>query len=117
MVVRQFKKNHVVLREGMPYDNFYLIFEGQVSLIKDAETERQKVLECIGKNQFFGELALIDGKSHPYTAKVDSDAQILILNADDFLLLLKSNPVLSLNLCKVLIQRLRDYHNHLEPDL
>ena len=117
MVVRQFKKNHVVLREGMPYDNFYLIFEGQVSLIKDAETERQKVLECIGKNQFFGELALVDGKNHPYTAKVDSDAQILILNADDFLLLLKSNPVLSLNLCKVLIQRLRDYHKHLEPDL
>lgn len=113
MAVRRFTKNDVVLREGMPSDYLYLIMEGQVALIKGAETDRQKVMECIGKNRFFGELALIDGKNHPYTAKVDSDAQILILKADDFLLLLKSIPVLSLNLCKVLIQRLRDYHSHL----
>jgi CRP-like cAMP-binding protein len=48
----------------MPYDCLYLIFEGQVSLITGAETDRQKVLECIGKNRFFGELALIDDKNH-----------------------------------------------------
>jgi HEAT repeat protein len=109
MAVQRYSKNDLVLREGMPYDCLYLIFEGRVSLITGAETDRQKVLECIGKNKFFGELALIDGKHHPYTVKVESDVMIYMLKADDFSRLLKNSPVVSLNLCKVLIQRIRDY--------
>jgi HEAT repeat protein len=113
LAVQRYSKNEVVILEGMPCDGLYLIFEGQVSLITGTETDRQKVLECIGKNSFFGELALIDGKHHPYTAKVESDAQILILKADDFWLLLKNSPAVSLNLCKALIQRIRDYQGRL----
>ena len=115
MAVQRYSKNDVVLREGMPYDCLHLIFEGQVSLITGVETDRQKVLECIGKNRFFGELSLIDGKNHPYTAKVEADALILMLKADDFSLLLKNSPAVSLNLCKVLIQRIRDYQTRLRP--
>jgi hypothetical protein len=114
MDIQRYSKNDVVLREGMPYDCLYLIFEGQVSLITGHETDRQKVIECIGKNRFFGELALIDGKNHPYTVKVESDAMIYMLKADDFSLLLKNSPVVSLNLCKVLSQRIRDYQSHLK---
>jgi len=114
MGFQQYFKNDIVLREGMPYDYLYLIFEGQVSLITGHETDRQKVLECMGKNQFFGELALIDGKHHPYTVKVESDVMIYRLKADDFSLLLKNSPAVSLNLCKVLIQRIRNYQGRLE---
>jgi HEAT repeat protein len=113
MAVQQYSKNDIVLRQGMPYDCLYLIFEGQVSLIAGHETDRQKVLECVGKNRFFGELAIIDGKNHPYTAKVESDVTIYMLKADDFSFLLKNSPVVSLNLCKVLIQRIRDYQGRL----
>jgi len=115
MAVQRYSKNDVVLREGMPYDCLHLIFEGQVSLITGAETDREKVLECIGKNRFFGELALIDGKNHPYTAKIEAEALILMLKADDFSLLLKNSPTVSLNLCKVLMQRIRDYQTRLRP--
>jgi HEAT repeat protein len=113
MECQQYFKNDIVLRENMPYDCLYLIFEGQVSLITGLETDRQKVIEFIGKNWFFGELALIDGKNHPYTVKVESDVMIYMLKADDFLLLLKNSPVVSLNLCKVLMQRIRDYQGRL----
>ena len=114
MGFQQYFKNDIVLREGLPYDCLYLIFEGQVSLITGHETDRQKVLERIGKNKFFGELALIDGKHHPYTVKVESDVMIYMLKADDFSRLLKNSPVVSLNLCNVLIQRIRDYQGRLE---
>ncbi len=113
MAVQRYSRNDIVLREGMPYDCLYLIFEGQVSLITGHETDRQKQLECIGKNKFFGELALIDGKNHPYTAKVESDVMIYMLKADDFSLLLKNSPSASLNLCKVLTQKIRDYQGRL----
>jgi len=115
MVVQQYSKNDVVIREGMPCDCLYLIFEGRVSLITGSKTDRQKVLECIGEKRFFGELAIIDGKNHPYTAKVEADSQILMLKAGDFWFLLKSSPVVSLNLCKLLIQRIRDYQGRLDP--
>jgi len=115
MAVQQYTKNDVVIREGLPCDCLYLIFEGRVSLITGSETDRQKVLECIGEKQFFGELAIIDGKNHPYTAKVESDSQILMLEAGNFWFLLKSSPVVSLNLCKLLIQRIRDYQSRLDP--
>ena len=103
----------MLFRSGMPYDCLYLIFEGQVSLIAGVETDRQKVIECMGKNRFFGELALIDGNNHPYTVKAESDLLIYILKADDFSLLLKNSPAVSLNLCKVLMQRIRDYQDRL----
>ena len=111
MAVQRYSKNDLVIREGMPYDCLYLIFEGQVSLITGHETDGQKVLECIGKNRFFGELAVIHGKNHPYTVKAESDAMIYMLKADDFSLLLKNSPVVSMNLCKVLIQKIRDYQS------
>lgn len=113
MMVRRFMKNDVVIREGMPSDYLYLILEGQVVLIKDMETDQQKILECIGRNRSFGELALIDGKNHPYTARVESDAQIMILKADDFFVLMKSSPVMSMNLCKMLIIQLKEYQSRL----
>lgn len=114
MAAQRYSKNDVVLREGMPYDGLYLIFEGRVLLIAGHETDRQKVIECIGKNRFFGELALIDGENHPYTVKAESDVIIYILKADDFSLLIKNSPVVSFNLCKVLMQKIRDYQGRLE---
>ena len=114
MVLRRYSKNDVVIYESMPYDCLYLICEGQVSLIAGIGTSRQKVLECMGKYQFFGELALIDGKKHPYTARVESDTQILMLPADDFSFLLKNFPAITLNLCNVLIQIIRNYQGRLE---
>ena len=113
MTVQRYSKNDLVIREGMPYDCLYLIFEGQVSLLTGAETDRQKVIECIGKNRFFGELALVDGKNHPYTVKAESDVMIYMLTADDFSLLLQNSPTVSLNLCKVFIQRIRGYQGRL----
>jgi len=113
MAVERYSKNDVVFREGMPYDCLYLVFQGRVSLIRDAETHRRMVLECIERNGFFGELALIDGKVHPYTAEVESDALILQLKADDFSSLLMNSPVVSLNLCKVLIRKIREYQSRM----
>ena len=49
MAVQRYSKNDLVIREGMPYDCLYLIFEGQVSLITGHETDGQKVLECISE--------------------------------------------------------------------
>jgi HEAT repeat protein len=115
MAVQRYSKNHVMFRQGMPYDCLYLVFEGRVSLIRDAETDRQIVLERIGKNGFFGELALIDGRTHPYTAKIESDALVLILAADDFFFLLKNSPAVSLNLCKALIRKIREYQRRIGP--
>ena len=113
MAVQRYSKNDVVVRQDMPYDCLYLIFEGQVSLITGDETDRKKVVECIGKNRFFGELAIIDGRNHPYTVKVESDTQILMLKADDFSLLLKNSPTVTLNLCKVFSEKIRDYQGRL----
>ena len=113
MELKRYVRDEIVFREGMPYDRFYLVYTGRVSLIMGADTAQTKLLDCIAANRFFGELSLIDRQHQPYTVKVDAAALIYTLKADDFLRVLKDYPSVSLNLCKVFIQRMRDYQGRL----
>ncbi len=113
MKLQRYARDKIVLREGMPCDQFFLVFAGSVSLILGADTDQTKLLEVVGPNRFCGELSLLDGQPQPYTAKVAEDALIYTLTADDFARMLTDYPVVSLNLCKMLIQGVRKYQGRL----
>jgi len=86
----------------------YIIFSGKVKVIQLSTDGREKILTYHKKGEFFGEMALIDGKTSPATIMAVEDTDIgLITKADFETYILKSEKVLR-ELTSMLCIRLRE---------
>jgi CRP-like cAMP-binding protein len=60
VVVREFEKDEIIVREGEPGLAFYIISKGSVDVIKGLGTPNEQVIATTGPSGFFGEMALFD---------------------------------------------------------
>ena len=103
-----------VVREGDPGDALYLVIGGELEVIKGVGSKHEVVLDQIGKDDFFGEISLIDRKERSATVRAASDAFLLSLKGEDFTRILEENPSITLNICKVLCRRIQALHRRLQ---
>lgn len=109
--VREFSKGEVMIREGDPGDALYLIMEGEMAVIKDMGKEQELVLDRIGKDDFFGEMALLDGNPRSGSIRAESEALVLVLNGEDFVRIIEDYPSVPLKICGVLARRIRELYS------
>lgn len=83
---------------GEPGDSIYIVRSGEIELyIKD--TAGQKiVLNVANKGDLFGELSLLDSGPRTATAVALSNADLLVLDRDDLLLLFQKRPDAALSM-------------------
>mmetsp|Transcript_46272 Transcript_46272/g.82175 ORF Transcript_46272/g.82175 Transcript_46272/m.82175 type:complete len:822 (+) Transcript_46272:164-2629(+) len=92
LVECSFTKDEVIFEQGEAGDIFYVLLEGEVSLVRNKK-EAKRLTAMPEKAQFFGERALLKNEPRKATAKVVSDsAKALSLDNDSFQMLLKSYP-------------------------
>jgi CRP-like cAMP-binding protein len=108
LIERKFPKNATIFEEGVPGDYMYLIQNGQVKVTKVSEDGREKILAIHSEGDFFGEMALVEREPRSASIKTMRPCVLLALSRNDFLSLLRQNPDISLELIRVLSQRLRD---------
>lgn len=97
------KVGEKVFHAGDPVDDMYVVRCGAVEIrIGD------RVLERIGANGIFGELALIDSAPRSADAVVVEDAEILPIDKRLFIFLVHETPHFALDVMRVLARRLRD---------
>lgn len=108
------QKNEVVVREGDPGDALFLVMDGELSVIKGMGSGREMILDAIGNDGFFGEMALIDGQNRSASVRTDSECLLLVLKTDDFLERVKDYPLVPINICKTLCRRIRDLQSQLK---
>ncbi|UCB47985.1 MAG: HEAT repeat domain-containing protein [Deltaproteobacteria bacterium] len=111
---KRFQKNEVVVREGDPGDALYLIMEGQLSVIKAMGAVRERVLDSVGKDDFFGEMALLDRKPRSASVRTDSECLFLVIKTDDFTSIMENHPAIPINICKILGRRIRALQTRLQ---
>lgn len=88
-------------------DAMYLIEAGRVRIhIQDADKNDVTLAE-LSQGDFFGEMALIDGKPRSASASVLEPARLAILLRADFLTFARSNPDVMLAMLGALTNRLR----------
>jgi uncharacterized membrane protein len=96
-----------LFHRGDSGDALYLLERGRVRIsIKDEENQ-EVTLADLAQGDFFGEMALIDGRKRSADAHVTEDARIAILSRDDFIDFVRSNPDLALEMLSALSDRLR----------
>ncbi|MEM7343223.1 MAG: cyclic nucleotide-binding domain-containing protein [Chloroflexota bacterium] len=109
---RRYQGGGVICYEGHPGDEMYFIERGQVEHWVTT-MQGPVLLETHEQGDFFGEIALMSGKSHPATAHVVINAEIWVLNKADFDELVRRHPNLSMVFSRLLSERLEEMMNRM----
>jgi CRP/FNR family cyclic AMP-dependent transcriptional regulator len=96
-----------VFRAGDEGDAMYLIERGKVRISMQATDGRYMTLTELGRGDFFGEMALLDGQPRSADAIIAEDARLAVLSREHFLSFVRSSPEVALELLTALANRLR----------
>jgi CRP-like cAMP-binding protein len=97
-----FAKGRVIARQGEVGTGFFVVVDGAVRVIRDAE-----LLAVLGPGEFFGELSVLDGQPRIAQVVADEPTRCLALASWDFERVLLDNPQLTLGILRGLAGRLR----------
>ncbi|HYY57503.1 MAG TPA: DUF1003 domain-containing protein [Pyrinomonadaceae bacterium] len=89
-------------------DAMYLIENGRVRIhVRDTSGHDVTLAELAG-GDFFGEMAILDGKPRSASATVIEPARLAVLSRDDFLSFVRRNPDVALKMLSAITNRLRE---------
>src|ERR1051325_8369435 len=97
----------VLFNHGETGDAMYLIENGRVRIHVLDSTGHDVTLAELAGGDFFGEMALLDGKPRSADATVIEDARLAILSRNDFLSFVRRNPDGALQMLSAITDRLR----------
>ncbi|CAN5511738.1 hypothetical protein BH20ACI3_BH20ACI3_01130 [soil metagenome] len=104
---KQVNSGEKLFHKGDSADAMYLIERGKVSISITDEDGREVTLAELAHGDFFGEMALIDGRQRSADASVFEDARLAVLSRTAFLSFVRSSPDVALVMRSALTDRLR----------
>lgn len=96
--VRAFGRNETILTAGQPGKEMFVITRGRVQLYYENDLGEKVVVKEMGAGEQFGEIALIDGESHPFAALALDETELLVLDRADVEELISRYPHLAIGL-------------------
>jgi CRP/FNR family transcriptional regulator, cyclic AMP receptor protein len=97
----------VLFHAGDVGDAMYVIERGKVRICVQAKDGHEVTLATLGRGDFFGEMALLDGERRSADAVVAEDARLALLSREHFLSFMRSSPDVALEMLTALANRLR----------
>ena len=103
------KRNEIIFNEGDKSDCMYDIRMGRVGIYANYGTKEEKLLTELGKDQFFGEMGIIEGYPRSATAVAMGDmTELTVIAKDEFEDYCKRNPEKTILIMKNMSARIRD---------
>jgi CRP-like cAMP-binding protein len=99
----RYEKGKIIMVAGQTGALMYIVVDGRVSI-----SIRGAVVERVGPGGVFGEMALIDQSPRSANAVAESDCQLLAINRNVFLNLVKSDPSFGISLLGSMAERVRN---------
>jgi len=99
---RDYKAGETIFREGDRGVEFYVVQRGRVRILTG-----NRLLETLGENEIFGEMALIDDSARSASAIAETDVTVAPITEKQYLFLVRHTPFFALKVMRVLAQRLR----------
>ena len=96
-----------LFRAGDAGDAMYLIESGKIQISMKSSSGEELILAVLGHGDFFGEMALIDGKPRSANATVVEPTRLAVLSRQHFLSFLSSSPNVGIEMLTALTRRLR----------
>lgn len=108
IIKKNFAKDQIVLFEEDTANYMYIVYAGKVRVVKQSTEGREQIITIHKKNDFFGEMSLLDGKTAPATVIAHEDAVIGLLSKHDFEQHLLSHDKVRGKIIDLLCSHLRD---------
>ncbi len=106
-VVKSLAKEDYLFREGDPAAGFYVVQRGAVSVHRVTAAGKEQVIHVFRTGDSFAEVALASATGYPADARALEPTQVLLVQKDDFLALLKRQPELALRMLGSMSSHLR----------
>ena len=90
----------------------YVVKSGQVDLMVGGE-----IVETGGTEGMFGEMALLDGERRSTTAIVRAEAEIVVLDQAQFMLMVRQTPFFAIEVMRLIAARLRAMDARLRDEI
>src|SRR5881396_3837682 len=91
-VPRSYPRGVRVFHEGDSSDACYIVRSGDLRVTREHSDGRAIALASLGPGDFFGELAMLDGKARSASVEALSDGELLALPAGEVRALLARHP-------------------------
>jgi len=105
--VNEYGVGDVIFEEGSSGRELFVVLDGEVEIAK-INGGRKTVIVTLGKGEFFGEMAVIDGSSRSATAIAASvGTRVMRINHARFVYLVSQQPAFALMIMDALSKRLR----------
>jgi CRP/FNR family cyclic AMP-dependent transcriptional regulator len=106
--IREVESETPLFSLGDSGDAMYLIDSGRVRISVHDSFGHTVTLAELGGGDFFGEMAILDGKQRAADATVIETARLAILEREDFIPFVRRNPDVALKMLSAITKRLRD---------
>lgn len=106
-IIRRVKKGEIIFYQSDHSTDLYMVLDGIVKACLLSEEGEELILSTFNKGDFFGEMSLLDGKPRSATIIAEEDSTLGILRREKFLLALKNDPLIAIDLLSAVVQRLR----------
>jgi len=107
IIHRDFRRNEIILNEDDTSNYLYLLLSGQVKVIQISAERKENILAIHEKGDFFGEMALLDGKTAPATVVALRDGRICLITKESFIHIVMRNRMAVDGIIDLLCMRLR----------
>jgi CRP-like cAMP-binding protein len=109
-----YPKGKIIFQKGDVGDSLLAVLKGEISISINSDEGREIIFNTITQGEMLGEMSCIDGVERSATATVIKDCTLLAIQRTDFILFLKTNPDIAIELLKTLCFKLRNTTNRAE---
>ncbi|MDE5446030.1 cyclic nucleotide-binding domain-containing protein [Bradyrhizobium sp. CSA207] len=105
--INAFDVGDVIFEEGSTGRELFVVLDGEVEIAKVSGKTRTTIVR-LGKGEFFGEMAVIDGSARSATAIAAApNTKVMRINHARFVYLVSQQPAFALMVMDALSKRLR----------
>jgi CRP/FNR family cyclic AMP-dependent transcriptional regulator len=105
--INEFDVDDVIFEEGSTGRELFVVLDGKVDIARIAGGNKTIII-TLGKGEFFGEMAVIDGSSRSATAIAAApNTRVMRINHARFVYLVSQQPAFALMIMDALSKRLR----------
>jgi CRP/FNR family transcriptional regulator, cyclic AMP receptor protein len=105
--INEFEVGEVVFEEGSTGRELFVVLDGRIDIVK-MNGASKTVIVTLGKGEFFGEMAVIDGSARSATAiSAAAKTRVMRINHARFVYLVSQQPAFALMVMDALSKRLR----------
>jgi CRP/FNR family cyclic AMP-dependent transcriptional regulator len=105
---RTYPRGAFILRRGEEPNALYIILAGRAKVLIESIEGRELTIMTLGRNEFSGEMSLIDDKPQPASVEAVENCEVLYLSRKAFMAWLHGNSDATILILKAVIRRLQE---------